>query len=94
MLILLLLILPDENCTILAQYITKETKEHLGKVNAAADKNLVFCSIKSDKTIDIRFETAANDKAQAFIKEKGQYPMEQVATDEAGFAVYRIDLQK
>lgn len=27
-----------------------------------------------------------------FIKEKGQYPMNKVATDDIGFAIYQVDL--
>ncbi|EIH7154367.1 hypothetical protein BBD86_003819 [Escherichia coli] len=34
------------------------------------------------------------DKAAAFIKEKGQYPMNKVATDDIGFAIYQVDLSK
>ncbi|HDD9384210.1 TPA: hypothetical protein PBQ45_002982 [Escherichia coli] len=35
-----------------------------------------------------------SDKAAAFIKEKGQYPMNKVATDDIGFAIYQVDLSK
>ena len=44
--------------------------------------------------LDIRFETSPSEKAAQFIKDKGQYPMTQVATDEVGFAVYKLDLAK
>jgi hypothetical protein len=44
--------------------------------------------------LDIRFETSPGDKAAAFIKEKAQYPMRQVATDDIGFAIYQLDLSK
>ena len=47
-----------------------------------------------DKKLDIRFETSPSDKAAAFIKEKGQYPMNKVATDDIGFAIYQVDLSK
>ncbi|MEA5720454.1 hypothetical protein ONQ97_27580, partial [Salmonella enterica subsp. enterica serovar Virginia] len=40
--------------------------------------------IHSDTALDIRFETSPGDKAAAFIKEKGQYPMKKVAVD-SGF---------
>ncbi|WP_412093953.1 hypothetical protein, partial [Citrobacter freundii] len=29
-----------------------------------------------------------------FIKEKGQYPLKKVATDDIGFAIYQLDLSK
>ena len=38
--------------------------------------------------------TNYSDKAAAFIKEKGQYPMNKVATDDIGFAIYQVDLSK
>lgn len=60
----------------------------------SADNNWTFAPIKSDKALDIRFETSPSDKAAQFIKEKGIYPMKQIATDDVGFAVYQLDLQK
>jgi len=44
--------------------------------------------------LDVRFETSPSEKAAAFIKEKAQYPMQQVATDDIGFAIYQVDLSK
>ncbi|WP_202615143.1 hypothetical protein, partial [Escherichia coli] len=44
--------------------------------------------------LDIRFETSPGDKAAALIKEKAQYPMRQVATDDIGFAIYQLDLSQ
>jgi 2',3'-cyclic-nucleotide 2'-phosphodiesterase/3'-nucleotidase len=44
--------------------------------------------------LDIRFETSPGAKAAAFIKEKAQYPMHQVATDDIGFAIYQLDLSQ
>ena len=32
----------------------------------------------------------AKEKAAAFIRSHGQYPMKQVGTDEIGFAVYQL----
>ena len=29
-----------------------------------------------------------------YFKEKGQYPMNKVATDDIGFAIYQVDLSK
>ncbi|MCL9777097.1 2',3'-cyclic-nucleotide 2'-phosphodiesterase [Vibrio methylphosphonaticus] len=84
---------PDENRTIVANYISKISKEK-GEVTPSADNNWTFAPITSKVKVDVRFETSPSDKAAQFIKDKGQYPMEKVATDEVGFAVYRIDLQK
>ncbi|MGY2574948.1 2',3'-cyclic-nucleotide 2'-phosphodiesterase [Vibrio sp. C8] len=84
---------PDENRTVVADYIARVSKEQ-GEVTPSADNNWSFAPIKSKTKLDIRFETSPSEKAAKFIKEKGQYPMELVATDEAGFGVYRINLQK
>ncbi|WP_394249341.1 2',3'-cyclic-nucleotide 2'-phosphodiesterase [Vibrio profundi] len=84
---------PDENRTVVANYITRVSAEK-GQVNPAADNNWTFAPIKSDKALDIRFETSPSEKAAQFIKDKGQYPMKRVATDDVGFGVYQIDLGK
>lgn len=84
---------PDENRSVLAAYISEVSKEK-GQVEPSADNNWSFAPISSNKALDIRFETSPSDKAAQFIKDKGQYPMQRVATDEVGFAVYKIDLQK
>ncbi|ROV62308.1 2',3'-cyclic-nucleotide 2'-phosphodiesterase [Vibrio ponticus] len=84
---------PDENRSVVASYISRVSKEK-GEVTPSADNNWTFAPIKADKALDIRFETSPSDKAAKFIKEKGQYPMKQVATDDIGFAIYQIDLQK
>ncbi|EGR9009329.1 2',3'-cyclic-nucleotide 2'-phosphodiesterase [Vibrio vulnificus] len=84
---------PDENRTVVATYISRVSQEK-GEVTPSADNNWTFAPIKSDKALDIRFETSPSDKAAQFIKEKGIYPMKQIATDDVGFAVYQLDLQK
>lgn len=84
---------PDENRSVVAAYITRVSQEQ-GEFAPSADNNWSFAPIKSDKALDIRFETSPSDKAAKFIAEKGQYPMKQVATDDIGFAVYQINLQK
>lgn len=84
---------PDENRSIVAAYIARVSEEK-GEVTPSADNNWSFAPIKSDKQLDIRFETSPSDKSAKFIKEKGQYPMKRVATDEVGFGVYQIDLQQ
>ncbi len=84
---------PDENRQILANYIARVSEEK-GEVAPTADNNWSFASIKSDTQLDIRFETSPSEKAAKFIKEKGQYPLTKIATDDIGFAIYRLDLQK
>ncbi|HHF2952610.1 TPA: 2',3'-cyclic-nucleotide 2'-phosphodiesterase [Vibrio diabolicus] len=84
---------PDENRSVVATYISRVSEEK-GEVTPSADNNWSFAPIKSDKKLDIRFETSPSDKAAQFIKDKGQYPMKRVATDDIGFAIYQIDLNK
>lgn len=84
---------PDENRSVIAAYISRVSQEK-GQVTPSADNNWSFAPIQSDKVLDIRFETSPSDKAAQFIEQKGQYPMKRVATDDVGFAVYQIDLQK
>ncbi|PTC02311.1 2',3'-cyclic-nucleotide 2'-phosphodiesterase [Vibrio mediterranei] len=84
---------PDENRTIVANYISKVSQEK-DEVTPSADNNWRFAPIKADVALDVRFETSPSDKAAQFIEDKGQYPMKKIATDDVGFAVYQIDLQK
>lgn len=84
---------PDESRQILADYI-KVTSEKEGSVNPSADKNWRFTPIKGNDKLDVRFETSPSEQVAQFIKEKAQYPMKQMGTDEIGFAVYQIDLSK
>ncbi|MGR2858652.1 bifunctional 2',3'-cyclic-nucleotide 2'-phosphodiesterase/3'-nucleotidase [Erwinia sp. 1181_3] len=80
---------PDENRAVLAAYIGAQTKEK-GEVKPQADNNWRLAPIHSSTPLDIRFETATGEKAAAFIRSHGQYPMKQVGTDEIGFAVYQL----
>ncbi|WP_322803523.1 2',3'-cyclic-nucleotide 2'-phosphodiesterase [Vibrio alfacsensis] len=84
---------PDENRSVVAAYISRISEEK-GEVTPSADNNWSFAPIKSDNKLDVRFETSPSDKAAQFIKEKGQYPMKRVATDDIGFAIYQIELNK
>lgn len=84
---------PDENRSVLAAWISAESKKN-GEIHPAADNNWRLAPIHSASPLDIRFETAPTDKAAAFIKDKAQYPMKKVGTDEIGFAVYQLDLSK
>ncbi|MEL4013074.1 bifunctional 2',3'-cyclic-nucleotide 2'-phosphodiesterase/3'-nucleotidase [Dryocola clanedunensis] len=80
---------PDENRSVLANWISAQKEIH-----PAADNNWRLAPIHSAQPLDIRFETSPGEKAAAFIKEKAQYPMKNVGTDEIGFSVYQIDLTK
>ncbi|EAA3136295.1 2',3'-cyclic-nucleotide 2'-phosphodiesterase/3'-nucleotidase [Salmonella enterica subsp. enterica] len=84
---------PDENLAVLAAWIGAESKR-AGEIHPAADNNWRLAPIHSDTALDIRFETSPGDKAAAFIKAKGQYPMKKVAVDDIGFAIYQVDLSK
>ncbi|MCX8871304.1 2',3'-cyclic-nucleotide 2'-phosphodiesterase [Vibrio parahaemolyticus] len=84
---------PDENRSVVAAYISRVSEEK-GEVTPSADNNWSFAPIKSDKKLDIRFETSPSEKASKFIQDKGQHPMKRVANDEVGFAIYQIDLNK
>ncbi|MDE9457788.1 bifunctional 2',3'-cyclic-nucleotide 2'-phosphodiesterase/3'-nucleotidase [Xenorhabdus bovienii] len=82
---------PDENRTILASYISRITKEK-GIVSTQAENNWSFLPIKTDKKLDVRFETSPTEKAAIFIKSHAQYPVKYLKNDDVGFAVYQIDL--
>jgi 2'',3''-cyclic-nucleotide 2''-phosphodiesterase len=84
---------PDENRSVLAAWISAESKR-AGEIHPAADNNWRLAPIHSKTALDIRFETSPSEKAAAFIKSHAQYPMKQVATDDIGFAVYQVDLSK
>jgi 2',3'-cyclic-nucleotide 2'-phosphodiesterase/3'-nucleotidase len=83
---------PDENRTVLADYISRISKEK-GQVTPNADNNWYFTQLQSDKKLNITFETAPGEKAAQFIKDKGQYPMQFIKEDKLGFAIYNLDLQ-
>lgn len=82
---------PDENRSVLANWISAASKR-AGEIHPAADNNWRIAPIASKVALDIRFETSPSEKAAAFIKEKAQYPMKRIATDDIGFAIYQLDL--
>ena len=84
---------PDENRTILADYISRISKKK-GEVTPSADNNWSFAQIKTDADLKVQFETSPSDLAANFIQDKAQYPMKKVGKDDVGFAVYQIDLKK
>ncbi|MBB6117007.1 2',3'-cyclic-nucleotide 2'-phosphodiesterase/3'-nucleotidase [Rahnella inusitata] len=84
---------PDENRSVVAAYISAETKK-AGAVTPTADNNWKLATLKAPQPLDIRFETSPGDKAAAFIKSHAQYPLTAKGTDAIGFEIYQVDLQK
>ena len=84
---------PDENRSVVAAYISAETKK-AGAVTPTADNNWKLAPIKASQPLDIRFETSPGDKAANFIKTHAQYPMTAKGPDAIGFEIYQVDLQK
>lgn len=84
---------PDENRSVLAAYISAQTKAQ-GEVKPQADNNWRLAPVESSTPLDIRFETSPTEKAAAFITQYARYPLHQVGTDDIGFAVYQLNLQK
>ncbi|MEE1674664.1 bifunctional 2',3'-cyclic-nucleotide 2'-phosphodiesterase/3'-nucleotidase [Agarivorans aestuarii] len=85
---------PDENRSVLANYIKRVSKEK-GQISPSADNNWRFSPLesKTKAKLNIFFETSPSDKAAAFIAEKAIYPMQKLSLDDVGFALYQIDLQ-
>lgn len=84
---------PDENRQVLSNYIARETKER-GAVTPTATNNWKLAPIKTRTRLDIVIETSPSKKAADFIKNHAVYKMKPVGKDEAGFALYRIDLSR
>lgn len=84
---------PDENRTVVAEYISRVSKEK-GAVTPSADNNWSFAPIKTTADLKVQFETSPSDNAAQFIKDKAQYPMTKVGKDDVGFAVYQIELNE
>ena len=83
---------PDENRSVVAAYISAQTKAQ-GQVVPSADNNWRLAPIASAQPLDVEFETAPSDKAAAFIDSHQAYPMTRVGQDDVGFALYRLDLR-
>ena len=84
---------PDENRTVLANYIRQQSKQ-FGQINPIADNNWSFSAIKTQKSLQLKLilETAATSKAENFIKEKAFYPMHKIGFDDVGFGLYEVKL--
>ncbi|MBE2894631.1 bifunctional 2',3'-cyclic-nucleotide 2'-phosphodiesterase/3'-nucleotidase [Spirabiliibacterium falconis] len=83
---------PDENRTIVADYIRRVSQEQ-GEVKVSADNNWRIKAILENKA-QVFFETSPSDKAAEFIKEKAQYPMKHIGQDDNGFALYELELHQ
>nr|MBA2816457.1 FKBP-type 22 kDa peptidyl-prolyl cis-trans isomerase [Candidatus Pantoea persica] len=59
-----------------------------------ADNNWRLAPIAADAPLDIRFETAPGEKADAFIRSHTQYPMQPAGSDTIGFAIWKMDLRQ
>ena len=85
---------PDTNRDVLSAYITAETNNN-GMVDPSADNNWDFLDIKTDTSLDVRFETQDSGLADRFITENAQRILtKRSEPDSLGFAVYNIDLKK
>lgn len=84
---------PDENRSVVAAYISAETKAH-GEVQPKADNNWRLAPINASTPLDIQFETAPGEKATGFIKQHAQYPLQPKGTDATGFALWQVNLQQ
>ncbi|PBI80740.1 2',3'-cyclic-nucleotide 2'-phosphodiesterase [Rahnella victoriana] len=84
---------PDENRSVVAAYISAETKK-AGAVTPTADNNWKLAKITAPQPLDIRFETSPGEKAAAFIQSHAQYPLTAKGADAIGFEIYQVDLQK
>lgn len=84
---------PDENRSVVAAYISAETKKQ-GEVRPQADNNWRLAPIASATPLDIRFETAPGDKATHFIQQHAQYPLQPKGMDAIGFALWQVNLQQ
>lgn len=83
---------PDENRSVLAEYIGSQTKLS-GAVTPTADNNWQLAPLNAVQPLDIRFETSASTQAAQFIKTNARYPMTAKGTDAIGFEIYQLDLQ-
>ncbi|WP_417696727.1 bifunctional 2',3'-cyclic-nucleotide 2'-phosphodiesterase/3'-nucleotidase [Psychromonas sp.] len=84
---------PDTNRDVLSAYISAETNNN-GAVDPSADNNWDFLDIKTDTTLDIRFETQDSALADRFIADNALRTLtKRSEPDSLGFAVYNIDLK-
>lgn len=82
---------PDENRRILADYIASESGSDDG-LSVRPDHNWQIAPIESNVSLLVTFRTAPAERALASVRDQARYSMERLGTDEAGYAVYRVDL--
>ncbi|WP_299491276.1 hypothetical protein [uncultured Shewanella sp.] len=82
---------PDSSRDVLANYITEQTAKW-GQVSAAPTYNWHLKTINTHIPLDIRFETQNSPKADRFIIQHQQIKMTKIATNNIGFAEYRLEL--
>ncbi|WP_407675174.1 MULTISPECIES: bifunctional 2',3'-cyclic-nucleotide 2'-phosphodiesterase/3'-nucleotidase [Pasteurellaceae] len=83
---------PDENRSIVADYIRRVSKEK-GQISPSADNNWHFKLINSPD-LKLMVETSPSEKAKKFVETNSRYPMKAMGLDENGFARYYIDLSR
>lgn len=84
---------PDENRSVVAAYIRAQTQAH-GAVDPQADNNWRLAPITSQTPLTIQFETAPGSKAGEFIRTRAQYNVQPMGSDDIGFALWKVDLQR
>ncbi|WP_375056152.1 bifunctional 2',3'-cyclic-nucleotide 2'-phosphodiesterase/3'-nucleotidase [Zobellella sp. DQSA1] len=82
---------PDENRTVLADYISRVSREQ-GEVVPSTDHNWRLAPVAGTTPLQVVFETSPGEKAADFIHRHGRHAMEFVGLDDVGFGLYRLDL--
>lgn len=81
---------PDENRSVVADYIRRVSKEK-GHISPSADGNWSFKLI-NNPDLKLLVETSSSEKAKKFVETNSRYPMKFNKIDENGFATYFLDL--
>lgn len=84
---------PDDMRVILTAYIKNES-ENKGAVNIKENHNFKILPIKSDKKLNLIFQSSNKDEAQDYILNNAIYPIEYLGKDSGGFGIYKLDLQE
>lgn len=84
---------PDDMRIILTAYIENESKEK-GAVNVKENNNFKILPIKSDKKLNLIFQSSNQADAQNYILNNAIYPIEYMGEDKIGFGIYQLDLQE
>lgn len=84
---------PDPVREIMLRGIVEDTNKN-GAITVEADQNWSLLPIQTEIPLDIRFETSPTKEAEEYIKNNAHYPIKKIGTDEIGYGVYQIDLQR